>query len=379
MQSLTKPISTQIEITDLCNLKCRHCYHLDFDCKINSHDVSDDQVMLMATKLVESQVFSVVITGGEPLIRKSLTRQLVAYLKGCNIDVSLNTNLQLLDTETLDNFVANRLDGMLISCPATDPEIYRIMTGGGDVSRFLDKLKLVVDHKQHFSVNMVVNRRNLGHIRQTAKSLHNMGVKIFGATPMGLNAENPDLENLLNLSDVRTLVEELVWVRENLGMEVDIFEALPKCAFSPHIRKTNLSFLNRKCQAGKTIISVANNGDVRPCSHNPAVYGNILYEHLTVIWQRMNEWRDFQTVPNRCQDCKMLANCFGGCRITAKACTGDCRGEDPWMDSPILIDDRPTRIKPEISPYPEMRITFSETFRWRQEAGDGSGGGCDNS
>jgi radical SAM protein with 4Fe4S-binding SPASM domain len=343
---------------------------LDFDCKKNSEDLSDKKVVLMAEKLVENQIFSAIITGGEPLVRKHLTTELVRRFKEHNIDVSLNTNLQLLDEATLGEFIASHLDGVLISCPSTDSETYKCMTGGGDLQRFLSKLEILVQSGQHFSVNMVVNKRNLGNIRQSAESLRDMGVKIFGATPMGLNLENPDLNNLLTAEEVQKLIEDLMWAKDNLGLSVDIFEALPKCAFPAWIRNMDLPFLNRRCQAGKTVVSVSNNGDVRPCSHNPKSYGNILDEPLGVIWQRMAEWRNFETIPARCHDCKKLTKCFGGCRITAKAYTGDCGGEDPWMSSPILIDEKLPNKNPEIEINPDMSVSFAETFRWRHESGD---------
>ncbi|MEK7665079.1 MAG: radical SAM protein [Patescibacteria group bacterium] len=370
MSQLTRPLTAQLEITDKCNLRCRHCYHLDFNCKRDSKDLPDEQVMLIAAKLAENHIFSLVITGGEPLVRKGLTRKLVIYFKEKNIDVSLNTNLQLLDQKTLDDLIVNHLDGMLISCPSVDPKIYSHMTSGGDFFRFSNNLKMVLERKQHCSINMVVNRHNLGYIRETAKYMFDLGVEIFGATPMGMNPQSPDMDNLLTLSEVRALIEELVWIKENIGLKVDIFEAIPKCAFPSWIRGKDLSFLNRKCQAGKTIVSIANNGDVRPCSHNPDIYGNILNEELTAIWQRMDEWRSFQNIPDRCTTCKIFSNCHGGCRITAKACTGDCRGEDPWMELPNVSGEWPIKAKSDISLVPEMTVTFAKVFRWRHENED---------
>lgn len=370
MLLLTRPITAQLEVTDRCNFRCLHCYHLDFNCSQDSKDVPDSQVITMAEKLAENGVFSVVVTGGEPLIRRGLTRRLVKYFKENNMGVSLNTNLFLLDRETLDDFIVSGLDSMLISCPSSDLEAYRHMTGCGDFFRFLDKLKMVIDQKQRCSINMVVNRRNIGLIRETAKFMRDVGVKIFGATPMGMNLQNPDISNLLTLEEVRFLIEELVWVEENLGLNVDIFEAIPKCAFPSWMRNRRFSFMNRKCQAGKTVISISNNGDVRPCSHNPAIYGNILNESLTSIWQRMIDWRDAQNIPERCVTCKVFSKCHGGCRITAKACTGDCRGEDPWMDLQNTTTDWPVTARKDVQLDPEAMVIFAKIFRWRLESGD---------
>lgn len=366
MLQLTRPLTAQLEITDKCNFRCGHCYHLDFNCETDSKDLPDERVMQIAAKMAENRIFSVVITGGEPLVRKGLVKSLVKYFKGENMEISLNTNLQLIDPETLEDFKASRIS-MLVSCPSSNPEIYSDMTGGGDFFGFLFKLKMALEQKQYCAVNMVVNRRNFGCIRETAKCMRDLGVKNFGATPMGLNIENPDTKDLLTLPEVRTLIEELAWIQKNLGLKVDIFEAIPKCSFPLWARNKDFQFLNHNCQAGKTTVSVANNGDVRPCSHDSEVYGNILEEDLSSIWRKMGRWRNFQNIPDRCTTCKLLPRCNGGCRINAKACTGDCRGEDPWMDFLNVPGEWLSETISEVSLDPEMFVTFAKTFRWRLE------------
>lgn len=367
MSSLTRPLSVQLEITDKCNFRCRHCYHLDFDCEVSSQDFPDSQVMLMAEKLVEAGIFGVTVTGGEPFVRKELVKRLVKYFAEHNTDVSLNTNLLLLDQATLEDLMANNLGSMLVSCASADSELYGFMTGGGNLVRFEDRLRMAIDHGQGLSINMVVNQNNFGSIRQTATRMHELGVKTFGATPMGLNLQNPDLTHLLRREQVIALVEELMWIKENLGMNVDIFEAMPKCVFPTWVMEKNPHFVRRSCQAGRTIVSVANNGDVRPCSHNPDVYGNILRDSLEVIWAKMEEWRDYRMTPNRCITCKLEAKCHGGCRITAKAHTDDCKGEDPWMDVPVSSIKRLLTIKSDVILEPKMTLVISERFRWRKE------------
>lgn len=364
---LSKPTSIQLEITDKCNFCCRHCYHLDYEQPKRNFDLADEGIIAIAEKIVENQIFSVIITGGEPLVRKKLVRFLVKMFKENNMDVSLNTNLQLLDSETLESLIVGGLDGMLVSCPSSSLEMYKFMTGGGEYGRFMSKLEMLVASGQHFAVNMVVNKINFGDIRSTAKRMKDAGVRIFGATPMGLNLENPDTANMLTQEEVVELINSLIWIKDNLGMQVDIFEALPKCIFPAGIAKMNLPFVNRRCQAGKTVASIANNGGVRPCSHNSKVYGNILCESLSSIWEKMSDWRGQETVPDSCVDCNILKRCFGGCRITAKAYTGLDKGKDPLMTLPIHTDYFSHMQNVETRIDLDTKITFAKIFRFRKE------------
>ncbi|MFH0874076.1 MAG: radical SAM protein [Candidatus Komeilibacteria bacterium] len=357
----------QLEITDRCNLRCSHCYHLEFDRVKKTADIPDELVMEMARKLVEDRIFGVVVTGGEPLVRKELALRVIHYLKQNGVYVSLNTNLILLNQASLASLVARGLDSMLVSCPSSDARLYSAMTGGGIYERFEYNLKMLIASGQRFAINMVVNKRNLADIRQTAERMRDLGVRMFGVTPMALNLQNPDSTRLLSQEDVLTVIKELIRIKEKLRMEVDIFEALPKCIFPPYVRDAGYSFVSRCCQAGKTVASIANNGDIRPCSHNPKIYGNLLSEPLETIWEKMSEWRDTQTTPDRCLACGLVTNCFGGCRITAKALTGHDKGEDPWMTTPTARPpEKPNSgIAPQLTP--DTVVTLSNPLRYRGE------------
>lgn len=70
---LAKPLMAQLEITSLCNHRCLHCYYLDSD--INNRPiepVQDSTVLQVADKLIEAEIFNVVVTGGEPLMKRDL-------------------------------------------------------------------------------------------------------------------------------------------------------------------------------------------------------------------------------------------------------------------------------------------------------------------
>lgn len=370
MANIKMPLMAQLELTSKCNLRCLHCYRLDHHfSNNNSKELYDEAIMFLADKMVEADLFDVVLTGGEPLLKKNLVMRLIKYFKDNNMHVSLNTNFLLSDQSILEELTAYKLDGLLISCSSGNPTIYKQMTGGGDYFRFESNLKAVVNKGMHFSVNMVVNKLNLRSIKDTACWLKSLGVERFGATPMGLNVEYPEMNLFLDIQDVRDVVKDLIWVHDNLQMKVDIFEALPKCVFPNEAFQKDFGFLRRKCQAGRTAIAIASNGDVRPCTHNLDVYGNLFEESLDVIWNRMSRWRTGVFVPDECRQCKIVNMCFGGCRTTAKAFAGNWRCKDPWMDA--SLEEIP--LRKELNILPDIKADALITplkIRWRKEGGD---------
>ena len=362
---MSLPLTAQLEITDFCNHRCIHCYNLDSAIENRPvRKVSDETVLACAQKLIDNQIFSVIVTGGEPLIKKELTKRVIRLLKENKTRVSLNTNLTLADDDFI-HFLKEQQVGVLTSCPSGDTDSFSRLTGTNNYPLFEATIKKLVSVGVRFTVNIVVTKDNLHEIRATAEKMKMLGCKSFAATPMGLNVEYPRLDLLLTAEEVRNVIADLLWIEKHLKMKVDILEALPKCVFPESVLKGKHAFLNRKCQAGRTVIAVSCNGDVRPCAHNPYSYGNLLEEDLRDIWQKMSNWRSLQYIPEECTDCAWLNRCNGGCRTSAKVYNGDWNKKDIWctgkLTTSLQKDDLEFDLKPDI------RLQFSSEIRARKE------------
>ena len=362
---LSLPLTAQLEITDFCNHRCIHCYNLDSAVENRPmRKVSDETVLACAQKLIDNQVFGVIVTGGEPLLKKELTKKVIHLLKENKTRVSLNSNLTLADDDFIQ-FLKEQKVGVLTSCPSGNADSFSRLVGTDNYAVFETNIRKLVAAGVHFTVNMVVTKENLHEVRATAEKMHELGCKSFAATPMGLNVEYPRLDLLLNVEEVRNVIADLLWIEQHLNMKVDVLEALPKCVFPESVLKGRHAFLNRKCQAGRTVIAVSCNGDVRPCTHNPFSYGNILKENLRDIWQKMSDWRSLQYVPEECTDCTWLNRCNGGCRTSAKVYSGDWNQKDMWCTGKLT--NSPPKDNLEFDLKPDTKLQFSTEIRARKE------------
>lgn len=366
---LSIPLTAQLEVTDFCNHRCIHCYNLDSEIKNRPmRKVNDNTVLACAQKLIDNNIFSVIVTGGEPLLNKELTKKVISLLKDNNTRVALNTNLTLAD-DAFISFLKEHKVGVLTSCPSGVESSFSKLVGINNYALFEKNIRKLVSAGVRFTVNMVVTKQNLHEIRATAEKMKTLGCKSFAATPMGLNVEYPRLDLLLSVEEVHEVISDLLWIEENLKMRVDILEALPKCVFPDNVLQGKHAFLNRKCQAGRTVIAVSCNGDVRPCAHNPFSYGNILEEDLKTIWKKMSAWRSMEYVPDDCKDCSWLNRCNGGCRTSAKVFNGDWNKKDMWCtgnpSTPPL-----TKKRQLIDLKPETKLQITDNLRIRQEGSD---------
>ena len=362
---LSVPLMAQLEITDFCNHKCVHCYNLDSDIQNRPmRKVSDETVLACAQKMIDSEIFSVVITGGEPLLKKELTKKVISLFHENDIRISLNSNLTLFDDDFID-FLKQIEVVILTSCPSAVPTSYEKLIGVDNYAKFETNIKKLLSAGISFIVNMVVTKENLHEIRITAEKLKNLGCKSFAATPMGLNMDYPRFDLLLSIDEVRNVIADVLWVEETLGLNVDMMEALPKCVFPENILTKKHSFLNRKCQAGRIGVAVSCIGDVRPCTHNPVSYGNILEEDLKVIWTKMDNWRSSQYVPDECKECTWLNRCNGSCRTSAKTIGGEWNSKDMWATKPIIKQVPKGNNKMNL--MPEIRLQVNSDYKYRQE------------
>lgn len=363
---LSLPLTAQLEVTDFCNHRCIHCYNLDSEIKNRPmRQVGDETVLKCAQTLIDNKIFGVIVTGGEPLIKKELTKQVISLLEEHGIRVSLNSNLTLFDDDFIA-FLKEKKVGVLTSCPSGIQSSFTKLVGVDNYKKFETNLKKLVDARIRFTVNMVVTKENLNEVRPTAEKMKSLGCKSFAATPMGLNVEYPRLDLLLSVDEVRQVISDLLWIEKELGMKVDVLEALPKCVFPESVLMEKHAFLNRKCQAGRTVIAVSCNGDVRPCAHNPFSYGNLLEEDLRDIWQKMSDWRSAQYVPEPCIDCTWLNRCNGGCRTSAKVFNGDWNKNDMWCTGKLTVLP-PSDPKQRIELKPNTKLQFIKDITIRKE------------
>lgn len=365
IKPLSVPIMAHLELTSRCNHMCLHCYRLDSNI-VNRQDdnVDDEQILANATKLVNSGILHIIITGGEPLTKRDLVKKVILLSKEHSVTVSLNTNLTLADDDII-SFLQETGTRILVSCPSAIESTFEAITLTKNYSCFKRNLSKVIDAGIKTAVNMVVMKDNLSEIQATAKMIHKLGGASFCVTPVALNMDCPKPQLLLSENDINQLVSDIIWIESNLNMKVDILDGLPKCLFSPDILSEKHLFLYRRCQAGRTFIAVSPNGDVRPCANCSSSYGNLHESSLKEIWNSMSYWRSEEIIPVECKGCKWVNRCLGGCRTNAKALTNKWNGTDIWIPKPISTDP-PDHAK-TINICDNMKLKVADGIQIRKE------------
>ena len=360
-RTLSAPILVQWEVTPVCNHKCIHCYNfwrvgppakaLPKGYKtLYSHIVDE---------LIEAKVFSVVITGGEPLVVIKKIAPFIKRLTDAGIRVSINTNLSLLTQEIAYLLKSCGIRSVLTSFPSAVPEHCDFITNKkNSLPAIVNGIRLAVENGFYVSANMVVSKTTKDDIEVTASLAESIGVRNLSVT----RASNPIpgswfAEHVLNKDEFLQMQDEIDSLMKKFKFDFTSLEAIALCAYG----QSHISKVSRSCGAGKNSAAIGVDGNVRACIRLEKSYGHI-DEGLSKAWLSMNEARTGEWIPDKCQPCKLKNRCGGGCKADALVSTGSVKNPDPLCDLdnipvlPVINIARCTATTFAISPRLRTRV-----------------------
>lgn len=211
------------------------------------------------------------LTGGEPFNKKELLFDLIVEAKKRNMIVFVNTSASLICQDDFDSLMRASADGYLVSFMSYRENIHNTLAQTDSYERTLKGMRTLVEARQNVSVNMVCSKLNYKDVRKTAKLAESIGAFCFSAAPMMAALSNPGyLKMRLNKEELRSVLEDLLWVRNNTELITTTLEALPYCAFDiKELHRYRDILSHSYCGAGMTDIAVSPMGDIRPCIMGP--------------------------------------------------------------------------------------------------------------
>ncbi|MFH0819099.1 MAG: radical SAM protein [Patescibacteria group bacterium] len=275
-----------IEITNRCNLQCRHCY-MNADHKQMTDYISTKQWKKFFLELKKNFNNKIVIqiTGGEPLIRSDIF-EIIEYIKLLGFKVTLVTNGILLNQQNLPKLkelltsLCISLDGFANSHnQLRNAEIYDLV---------LNNIKLAVKIGiNDLTIKTTVTKRNLTQLHEFYNLLKETPVPkwhIFSMEPIGRGKYNQDL--ILSNDEYLELCAFVDQIKKEKKPKIKIKFEEGDCDFL--VDKTCKICKHKLCYSGISSCSILSNGDVVPCiqdnRNNLEIQGNITRDDFKDIW-----------------------------------------------------------------------------------------------
>ncbi|MFH1655314.1 MAG: radical SAM protein [Candidatus Omnitrophota bacterium] len=329
----------QWHITDVCNLRCSHCYQNNFSAQteLDWHGLKTVCDNIVDALRQWNKKALITLTGGEPLMKKELI-QLLDCLNSAEEIKELNiiSNIMLLDERII--YILNKfkkLKRIKFSLEGITTQTNDSIRGKGSFKRIVNSLGSL-KIKGNFEVDLMYTlfKSNISEVPKIfsfCKDYNLDGFILERFIPIGRG--NLIKNEVLSVKDWKNLCELLLDLCQVSCKLEDIldFKAF-RIKFHPKNKKPLL--LGAPCTVGVEGLCIMPNADIFPCRRFNLSIGNLLKEDLTDIWDNSDVLfavRKKYNLKGRCSSCE-IENCRG-CRALAYAMTGDYLEEDSqcWL------------------------------------------------
>jgi radical SAM protein with 4Fe4S-binding SPASM domain len=285
-----------LNITNICNLACKHCYLHD----PGKLEIDPGLFEKAVSQFEEMGGLKLMISGGEPLTH-SRFRELIEILPSYELRVVVLSNGTLIDRTT-----AKKLSGYVHEVQVSIDGIrsHDLLRGKGSYARSMKGISSLNESGIPVSIATMVHKSNTGEFDEMEKLFSKTGAISWSV-------------------DVPCVVGTLC---ENMDFVLDLKEAANflKFGFGAGAHE---STGDHTC--GSHLCSVAPDGCVSKCGffeNEPA--GDV--NDLRSAWENICKSSLWKLDELECKDCTVLHECKGGCRFRAKQYKG-ILAPDPLM------------------------------------------------
>lgn len=330
-QELMAPLEYYFDFTNVCNLKCSHCYNRK---NMNNTTMSKTQIEKIITDMYQNGIMRLHLAGGEPTL---FSEELNTYLATANkygIVVSMATNGTMITEEICDIIAKNNIMSITISIESAEESKNAKIRGKGNLEKAKNGIRKLIDYREKYNKNYLV------------------GIKVSYDVQMG----KEDFEKLIQLAlelkiDVlkfanpeRCLFHEKGYyskTKDKYYKNIKIIHELKQKykdqilitqIASPITNCSNIGLPNMKgCIGAQELIAINAKGNITPCLMNNYNLGNIKdYNSISDVYQSDKIKKYYEKIKNyKCEDCEYHKQCRGGCQVRKIVQYGEIKEVDP--------------------------------------------------
>lgn len=356
------PLIVSYAVTRGCNLRCLHCH-------VSAREPLPDELTLPEAihavdemKVLGTQ--ALVISGGEPLLRKDFVLQLAEYCTGAGIIPAVLTNGLLLTPEVAVELKDAGVKVVGIPIDSVFPEKHdELRNLKGTFKKAVEAIKTCIELDLEVVVTTMALKDTVAEMPARVNFLERLGVDqvaVYDLIPVGRGHDM--MQQAMTQEqrvDLMRYLQSLQEQRELVFTMSGGQPLYPEVAMQLHRRNGShpKDLLLKEfwvhnhvgCHAGLYYFSLHPNGDIYPCTFLPITVGNIRKQSLSEIWYNspvLQQLRNRASLKGQCGACQYRAAC-GGCRGRAYACTSDYLETDPVCLKELLEKERiaPADIK----------------------------------
>ncbi|MBN2572148.1 MAG: SPASM domain-containing protein [Ignavibacteriales bacterium] len=294
-----KPITTTVEPTNLCNLKCPECPRGISALTRNAGYLSLEDFKKIVDQIYKYTFYIQLFFQGEPFLNKDLFK-MIDYAKSKKMFVSISTNGTLFSDEMVNKLFESPPNKLIFSLDGLDEATYKIYRRGGIFNETLNGLGTISKYKKN-------------------KKLKEPFIELQFLVMKHNEHQIPLLNNFIKKYSVDKLKIKTMQVYSLEGAK-NFLPSNPK--YSRYILSENefriKSKLPNRCFTLWKNILVTWDGRVVPCCFDKdATYemGNINKEEIISIWKNKKYLNFRKSILRNRKNISICNNCTSGLRI----------------------------------------------------------------
>ena len=304
------------ELTDRCNLQCRHC---GSNCAMANgtflpyEDIR--KVLKDVAQAYSPEAIMVCLTGGEPMLHPDVYRMIYAA-RTLGFSVGMTTNGTLIDETAARKLAAAGLTTIAVSIDGVGAVHDGLRRKAGSFGQAMEGIHALRKFGLEAQAITVVHKGNLGHLVELYACLKKEGCyswRLTNVDPIGRARGNEDL--ILDAEELDRLLALIRWYRYDPENEMEVtYGCSHFLGFEYENEVRDFYF---QCGAGILVGSIMANGDIGACldiERRPElIQGNIRRDDFVDVWE--NRYQAFRR--NRaeesavCRDCEHREYCMG--------------------------------------------------------------------
>lgn len=241
-----------IEVTGRCNLTCRHCY-----ADVNENiDLPPDVIEIILEQLAELGTRSVVLSGGEPLMREDI-EDIIDAANSYNINPSISTNGTIYSSALMDCNIRD----IQVSIDGFENKHDALRGKYGAFKEAVENIALFRRDGHNVIINSTIYKQNLVDVPKLIDLALELGADGYRALLLMPVGRGKNLEALMP-DEAVDFAKYMARRRVELRGKLDI--GMPQSYVLLKGERTC-------CNAGRETICIKTDGNITPCEFLPDV------------------------------------------------------------------------------------------------------------
>lgn len=281
-------------VTSKCNLNCIGCYSAEEN-RNEKKDLSTAQCFEIIDNLKRTNINSLIVSGGEPLLRSDLPEILKYAKETCKIPIIQVVSNGMISWKKYEEILPY-IDSLSISVDGYNEDIHFLRNS--NMKYVINTVKHLSEMTQKLCVIFTLHAKNIDHIPEYV-ALSNLLKVPFSFSLLTVKKDIDFCEFYLD--------EEAYSLLNLIEKKYDLPIA--------DVTNENTVGCRDSCGLGRRMISIASNGDVFPCHmlhENNLKMGNAMDEEISGVLGNQCKMWDVNKI-KECKKCEYKYLCGGGC------------------------------------------------------------------